>query len=543
MMADAKKAETGVDDEERRATARLPIQHDNLVLSFFSRPRALYWTVFCWVSVSGGRFLALFLENVAQLSSTEIGLVLALQQLVMTALAPWATSLADAREQNHPCQGRVHVVACGIVLGTAAFLLHNLVSHTWMHMALQVVYAAAGCLIWPVLDGITIGHLRSDGNDDGNNDGGRQDEYGRERLFGAVSWAITNLGLSYALDLVGFPIMYPLTVLAALGALASLWAFVRLQKPKSASRPPPRPGADPRFTKRSSDVIHPDHAEEDLQCLAQRDSSIDARPRDLSTIQSFPARDASNDSRPTQDGQRVPLWRMFEVMVGSKTTSCAFVFYVFCLAIGQVLVDSLVFLLFEVLGSSYTTMGWTVVLTVLFEVPIFAAAPFLLERLGTSILLLLASVCYAVRVLAYGAIPQGRVLYALLVEPLHGVTYACSQTAAVHFFARNVRAASSAPGSEAAAQGILQVVKGAGSVLGLALGGLATDTVGPRAMYRASAGIVALGSTVLFFVCFCRPTVGDRKIPNQHHRVPTTCFDDGNLSLELPKVATRFSSK
>jgi MFS family permease len=537
-MADTKKAETRVDDEERRATARLPIQHDNLFLSFFSRPRALYWTVFCWVSVSGGRFLALFLENVAQLSGTEIGLVLALQQLVMTALAPWATSLADARERAHPGKGRVHVVACGIVLGTAAFLLHNLVSHTWMHMALQVVYAAAGCLIWPVLDGITIGHLRSDGNDnDGNNDGGRQDEYGRERLFGAVAWAITNLGLSYALDLVGFRVMYPLTALAALGVLASLWAFVRLQKPKSASR------AAPRFTKRSSDVIHPDDAEEDLQCLAQRDSSVDPQSRDVSTIQSLPTRSASNDSRPTQEGQRVPLRRMFVAMMSSKKTSCAFVFCVFCLAIGQILVDSLVFLLFKVLGSSYTTMGWTVVLTVLFEVPIFAAAPFLLERLGTSILLLLASVCYVVRVLAYSAIPQGRVLYALLVEPLHGVTYACSQTAAVDFFARNVRVASSAPGSEAAAQGILQFVKGAGSVLGLALGGLATDTVGPRAMYRASAGIVALGSTVLLFVCFCRPTIGDWEIPNQHHTVTTTCIDDGNLSLELPKVATRFSSK
>jgi MFS family permease len=528
MVADEEGAETGVKDEGSRATARLPIQHDNLVPSFFSRPRALYWTAFCWVSVSGGRFLALFLENVAHLSGTEIGLILALQQLVMTALAPWVTSLADARERARPGKGRAHVVAGGIVLGTAAFLLHALVSHTWMHMALQVVYAAAGCLIWPVLDGITIGHLSSDGNDnDDGNDGGRQDEYGRERLFGAVSWAITNLGLSYALDLVGFRIMYPLTALAALGVLASLWAFVRLQKPKSAR-------AAPRFTKRSSDVIHPDGPEED--------SSVDPQSRDVSRIQSLPTPSASNDSRPTQQGQRAPLWRMFVAIMGSKT-SCAFVFCVFCLAIGQILVDSLVFLLFEELGSSYTTMGWTVVLTILFEVPIFAAAPFLLELLGTSILLLLASVCYVVRVLAYSAIPEGRVLYALLVEPLHGVTYACSQTAAVDFFARNVRAASSTSGSEAAAQGILQVVKGAGSVLGLALGGLATDTVGPRAMYRASAGIVALGSTVLLFLCFCRPIFRNWEIRNQHQRVPTTCIDDANLSLELPKVAKRFSSK
>jgi MFS family permease len=127
MAAEDVAAETDdVDHEDRRVPAKLPSQHDLLTTpSFFARPRALYLSIFCWVSVAGGRFLALFLENVAHLSGTQISLVLALQQLVLAAPSPCAASLADARERTLPRRGRVQVMACGFGLGTVAFLLHG----------------------------------------------------------------------------------------------------------------------------------------------------------------------------------------------------------------------------------------------------------------------------------------------------------------------------------------------------------------------------------------------------------------------------------
>ena len=97
----------------------------------------------------------------------------------------------------------------------------------------------------------------------------------------------------------------------------------------------------------------------------------------------------------------------------------------------NVVVDSLVFLFFEYLGSSYTVMGMTVLLTVSFEIPIFRVAPSLLERLGSGRLLLVASFCYISRAVGYSCIPKGHILYVLGLEPLHGVTYACSQVSFV----------------------------------------------------------------------------------------------------------------
>ena len=97
----------------------------------------------------------------------------------------------------------------------------------------------------------------------------------------------------------------------------------------------------------------------------------------------------------------------------------------FCLL--SLVVDNLVFIFFEYLGSSYTVMGLTVLLTVSFEIPIFRLAPRLLERLGSGKLLLVASTCYIVRAVGYSCIPKGHILYVLVLEPLHGITYACSQ--------------------------------------------------------------------------------------------------------------------
>lgn len=75
--------------------------------------------------------------------------------------------------------------------------------------------------------------------------------------------------------------------------------------------------------------------------------------------------------------------------------------------------------------------GLTVLLTVSFEIPIFQVAPRLLERFGSGTLLLVASLCYIFRAVGYSCIPVGHIWYVLGLEPLHGVTYACSQVSSV----------------------------------------------------------------------------------------------------------------
>jgi len=198
---------------------------------------------------------------------------------------------------------------------------------------------------------------------------------------------------------------------------------------------------------------------------------------------------------------QIPIQTLLGILAGTMY-GASFLFAVVCLSSGMSVVESLVFIFFEFLGGSNTLCGITVALTVLFEIPIFHVAPKLLRRLGSGSLLLVAGCSYIVRVVGYSLIPQGHIALVLLLEPLHGVTYACAQTSMVDFAAHVMP-----KGSEASGQGLLGVFKGLGSVTGLFLGGVLEQTLGPRIMYRIFATTVTVGMVVLSIARLRQPAV------------------------------------
>jgi uncharacterized membrane protein len=74
---------------------------------------------------------------------------------------------------------------------------------------------------------------------------------------------------------------------------------------------------------------------------------------------------------------------------------------------GFSVVENMVFLLFEFLGGSNTICAITVVLTVLFEIPIFQIAPSLLRNYAVGWMLLLACGTFWIRNVGYTLIPEG----------------------------------------------------------------------------------------------------------------------------------------
>lgn len=69
-----------------------------------------------------------------------------------------------------------------------------------------------------------------------------------------------------------------------------------------------------------------------------------------------------------------------------------------------------------------------------------------------------------------------------------GVTYGCSKLSSVEFAAKITP-----KGYEASGQGILSLLLGIGSVVGLTLGGWIEEIHGPVILYRSYAGIVCIG--------------------------------------------------
>lgn len=441
--------------------------------TYLHRPRSLHAAVFIYFVTTGGRFTAPFLENVANFSDTVNGLALAAQIGIDALLGPVAGTLADALESrrypHHRHRGRGLVMTLGVTVGTVAFILHGVVAYacdeerlscspsttTALHIFLRLMFACGNSFVYPVLNGITLTFL--------DDEGCPQTQYGKERLFGAVSWAVTSVIVGWAIDVWGFHILPFL--FAPVGYclyVASIVAFVG------------RPGGEA--------VVQDDNSADEFRDDDDGDSGLDHDNE--SNVE---------ETKTSQRHQSISLLQMLALVCGT-IYGMGFIASMLTLAMGMSIVESLIFLFFEELGGSFTIMGLSVVVTVIFEIPVFHWAPSLLEKFGPGRLQQAAAVAYMVRVIGYTLVPEGSMALVLLLEPLHGITYGCAATSSVDYIARLTP-----KGYESTAQGLLSGLRGIGSIVGLSLGGWVDDTYGPKVLYRAYASIVAIGLGLFLF--------------------------------------------
>ena len=75
--------------------------------------------------------------------------------------------------------------------------------------------------------------------------------------------------------------------------------------------------------------------------------------------------------------------------------------------------------------------GYSVAVTVVFELPIFQFGDWLIRHWGHDLMIWLAVLSYLLRVLGYTQLTPATVWYILALEPFHGITFALAWTAAV----------------------------------------------------------------------------------------------------------------
>lgn len=175
--------------------------------------------------------------------------------------------------------------------------------------------------------------------------------------------------------------------------------------------------------------------------------------------------------------------------VGTCAVVCA-------LGISAKSLNAFVFLRIRSLGGSTRTMGLATLINVLAELPFFYQSKAIIQTLGPQRVLYLGLCCYVVRALWYAAVRTPWLV--LVVEPLHGVTFALVWATLVSIFAH------AAPGLEGTAQGVLNgLFNGVGGTVGASVGGALFEHE-PRALFLALAGlgsVTALGMGVSTAVC------------------------------------------
>ena len=445
------------------------------------RPGWLYFSIFTWAVLTGGRFTAPFLKDIAQFDDSLIGVIIAIQSLLGSLLGSVGAVYADRLEFKYPNKGRMGFLGLGVLFGTISFEIHwlvhllvqdNRVLSTGLHITARILYSVCLSIVFPILDGITLSYLTSHNCDAA--------AYGKERSIGAVGWALAHVIIGPVLDKVGFSIFF---CTAPLGALLCLTTFAKYLSDSVSYESLMR-----------EDIINPET--EMVGALTLEHSS---ETRNTAPETNLDGQDAETDEEernidiPGSENKSLSLlWSMV-----SSCTACGFIISAMTLNMGTSVVESLIFLFFESLGGSYAICGLSVVVTVVFEIPIFHYAPRLLAYFGAEALQKIACLAYITRVVGYTYIPKDHMALVLFFEPLHGVTYACSKTSAVEFAAKLTP-----KGYEASVQGLLSMMLGIGSVVGLSLGGWIEDSLGPVVLYRSYAGIVAVGLAIFYVTIF-----------------------------------------
>ncbi|MFN2138580.1 MAG: MFS transporter [Candidatus Promineifilaceae bacterium] len=147
----------------------------------------------------------------------------------------------------------------------------------------------------------------------------------------------------------------------------------------------------------------------------------------------------------------------------------------------------------ESLGTSAQTMGLTLTLATISEIPIFIFSRQLLNRWSAPFLLTLALVGTVLRSLAYGLMTAP--WQVLPISLLHGPTFALMWIAGVSY-----SAAVAPPGLGATAQAVFSgLTMGLGAALGSLAGGFIYEAYGPVSLYYSIA-LVTVVATVVFIL-------------------------------------------
>jgi cyanate permease len=152
------------------------------------------------------------------------------------------------------------------------------------------------------------------------------------------------------------------------------------------------------------------------------------------------------------------------------------------------LVESLLFVAMErtMKGSTHIIAGSSVLISVLFEIPIFQIAPTLIKRYGTKTMLVVANIAWMIRAIGYAFFEHAWIV--LVLELLHGVSFGLFYSAAVYICVQQ-----SPQGMESTMQSLLDMTYGGfGVAVGTVCGGYLFDLVGPTVTFLVFSALISV---------------------------------------------------
>lgn len=396
------------------------------------------WAATFIVFASHGRFLGVVLSSLG-FSDTEVGLIMSSGMFPSLLTISFFTKRADDVRIGCTPVLRLLTLANALsfsLLGLVPWVTPSHTARFWLALAARAVSTMCFAPILPITDAYTLRIL-------GNNQ-----SYGRERYMGAVVWSLTNLALGYMMDVTQNPLWV---------SLCTLWMGTGLVM--------------------------------GVLCVSPRE--IHSKQPSGDSIR-WKSQDGMDMDR-TATKQSSLWWLWFTNLVTATFLTARFV-----QSAASYAVDNLMLLfLRNQLEASYLICGLSVMITSVFEIPLFFFSKPLLARFGAVKLLAFGMCSYIVRVVAYTVIANP--WYVLIVEPLHGITFASVYTATVAFVYDHCPKDRISEG-----QGIRSLMSTVAGVSATTGGSRVLDVYGAKILYRGFAGLCGLTLvvyTIVFAMC------------------------------------------
>lgn len=423
-------------------------------------------------------------------------------------MSPLIAYLADSSENRHGVLALTQVLS-------VVFFLSQLVSYLTIKPFSITVFAIFAALslslmqsAYAVITAIAL-HRLADVH-------GRERApmfFGSMRLWGGIGWAVGSSIWGIILDLVSHiypskenvkinrPLLFvfyalaPITLVLVLSATLRDKYLTNLIDRRNETEPQTK--VEKQLQQSNSVQIDVREANDEANTLTDTPDVTSTRDNtdvNMTSIDIKDRSDSSTSDAPSEKSEGLSfLHALTPVLCSGGIWSKFFFLLIFTLGLGMSALDSQLFIyMHKNLGASFTWCGLSVIITVAFEVPIFARADYMLDLVGPPKFLIIGALSFVVRSFGYSLTTSP--IQGLLLDPLHGLTFAAMHSAAVV-----IVAARAPPQYAATAQSVLAFVSGAASVVGVSAGGYIIKYFEDRTLYRLCSMSV-LFATVAFGV-------------------------------------------
>ena len=449
-------------------------------------PSMMYF-VQCGASAMLTPFLSVILSG-KSLTKVQIGIVLACPPLCSFFASPLGGYIYDRSRESK-------VVWCFFTM--AAALSMQLVLLTDNYFALMGIISLTTCFSEPlnsILNHSVMVHL-----------GDNKKDYGRHRLWGAVSWGIVSFVMGIVLThqpiywsfggyLAGYSFCAILIIVFTFtSAHPEPVSEVELEESQVSRLEEGKAGGDLHRADRIIENV--DEIDSDTPFALPEPAPPLSMDEKLDTLSDLaPKLDPISDSISEDDSavqlETSSLRIIFKVMM--KREVLVFYFLVYLMGVATSIIWGFLFLFIKDLGGSETLMGISLVFAMATEIPFFFFSGTLLSVFGEVWLIASAMIAYIIRVLGYSILVNP--WWVLPLELLHGLSFGAMYAAGIHYSSTLFPPELSATG-----QGIFSgIFSGLGPLTGSLVGGFMYQTCGPRQMFRVMSFIVSLGLLLLF---------------------------------------------